>query len=172
LAAVSLKVCQPLPATIFPGRPETAMLSWESGSARSSLQGVGVAVGSALFVGVGAVAEEVGLSVGVEDVVAEEVAVADSPPAGGVAVLLLVSVGEPVGDWVAVVSVAVAEGDDDSSANAAGADSSASGAMAAVAAAAARARRSFMKTSKSQGAPRRRGTSWGRPPRVGRGCGP
>ncbi|POX54627.1 hypothetical protein C3488_01730 [Streptomyces sp. Ru72] len=123
------------------------MLSWESGSFRSSLQGVGSVVGSALFVGVDVVAEEVGVPVGVVVVVADEVAVVDWPPAWGVAVPV-VSVAELVGDGVAVVAVAVAEGVA-SSANAAGADSSASGAMAAVAAAAARARRSFMKTSKS-----------------------
>jgi hypothetical protein len=55
-------------------------------------------------------------------------------------------------------------------ANAVGADSSASGAIAAVAAAAAMARRSFMKTSKIRCATS--GDTLGRPPRVGRGCGP
>ncbi|MFD5230729.1 hypothetical protein ACFWJ5_19785 [Streptomyces qaidamensis] len=55
---------------------------------------------------------------------------------------------------------------------AAGAASSATGAMTAVAAAAAMARRSFMKTSESLAYHGLRYELWGRPPRVGRGCGP
>ncbi|GGW90466.1 hypothetical protein GCM10010383_20050 [Streptomyces lomondensis] len=169
LTTFSENLCQPLPAAILPGRPVMLTSTLVSSHTDGSGSGASDSSGSDVVgAGVDGLADVLGeLEVSGADSLTDALGVGDV--SAGVD-----SVADGEGDVSGAVSLteALGVGVVSSVAYAAGAASSATGAMTAVAAAAAMARRSFMKTSESPAYRGVRYERWGRPPRVGRGCGP
>ncbi|GGY03019.1 hypothetical protein GCM10010384_03740 [Streptomyces djakartensis] len=170
LSTFSENLCQPLPAEILPGRP--LMLTSTLVSLHADGSGSGDSGSEVVGAGEDGLAEVLaGGVVSGAEVLGGGVVSGAEVLGGGVVSGAEVLGGGVVSEADSLTDV-LGAGDVSSLAYAAGAASSATGAMTAVAAAAAIARRSFMKTSESPAYHGLRYELWGRPPRVGRGCGP